>query len=109
MYLQAKSLKVYTGLLGGSGVWETERNSLLITSETPEAKWHFMIPCHANSGEEKGAMIFVIAENFNYDVNTEKIYQTFKILINYLASSSWLFQTCVFWISQKIECLTQQQ
>ena len=48
----------------------------------------------------------VISENFNYDVNTEKTYQTFKILINYLASSSCLFQMCAFsWISQKIECL----
>ena len=61
IYLQAKSLKVYTGLLWGSGVWETERNSLLITSETPEAKWHFMISCHANSGGGKDAMIFQLS------------------------------------------------
>ena len=47
-----------------------------------------------------------ISENFNCDVNTEETYQTFEILINYLASSSCLFQTWVFWISQKIECLT---
>ena len=53
--------------------------------------------CHDFSG---------ISENFNCDVNTEETYQTFEILINYLASSSCLFQTCVFWISQKIECLT---
>ena len=31
IYLQAKSLKVYTGQLGGSGVRQTERNILLIS------------------------------------------------------------------------------
>ena len=51
-----------------------------------------MIPCHTNSGGEKDAMISVISENFNYDVNTEMIYQTFKMLKNYFATSSALVQ-----------------
>ena len=55
-----------------------------------------MIPCHTNSGGEKDAMISVISENFNYDVNTEMIYQTFKMLKNYFATSSSLFQIASF-------------
>lgn len=58
-YLQAKSLKVHTGLLGGNGVWE--RDSLLTPCETPEAKWHFMIQCHADSRGGKDAMIFQLS------------------------------------------------
>ena len=82
------------------------RNRKKLYVETLEAKWRFMTLCHAKSGGGGCHDFSAISENFNCDVNTEETYQTFEILINYLASSSCLFQTCVFWISQKIECLT---
>lgn len=84
IYLQAKSSKVYTGRLGGSGVGgsgvqQTERNILLITVKhlrLSDILWAHVIQTQGRKGCHDFS---VISENFNYNVNIGQIYQTFNL------------------------------